>query len=162
MHFLRNILAQVPKRSAEMVAAAVRTIFAQPDAEHVREQLDVIATMLGRQPPQGRDHAPRGRRRHHRLRRLPRRALEEDLVDQPPGTSEQGDQTPHRRRRRLPQPEALLRLAGCVPIEVHDQWQVAERRYLSEASMALIDTATPEQTTPELTKEAAAAELIAS
>ena len=51
VHFLRNVLAQVPKASQEMVAAAVRTIFAQPDAEHVREQLDVIATMLGRQFP---------------------------------------------------------------------------------------------------------------
>jgi putative transposase len=29
-HFLRNVLAQVPKGSAEMVAAAIRTIFAQP------------------------------------------------------------------------------------------------------------------------------------
>ena len=51
MHFLRNVLAQVPKGNAEMVAAAIRTIFAQPDAEHVREQLDVIAGMLGRQLP---------------------------------------------------------------------------------------------------------------
>jgi hypothetical protein len=34
-----------------MVAAAVRTIFAQPDAPHVHEQLDVIAGMLGRQFP---------------------------------------------------------------------------------------------------------------
>jgi putative transposase len=51
VHFLRNILAQVPKGSAEMVAAAIRTIFAQPDAEHVREQLDTIAGVLGRQLP---------------------------------------------------------------------------------------------------------------
>jgi putative transposase len=34
-----------------MVAAAIRTIFAQPDAAHVREQLDTIAGMLGRQLP---------------------------------------------------------------------------------------------------------------
>ena len=34
-----NVLAQVPRGSAEMVAAAVRTIFARPDAEHVREQM---------------------------------------------------------------------------------------------------------------------------
>jgi putative transposase len=34
-----------------MVAAAIRTIFAQPDAEHVCDQLDVIATILGRQFP---------------------------------------------------------------------------------------------------------------
>jgi hypothetical protein len=35
-----------------MVAAAIRTIFAQPHAEHVHSQLDVIAGMLGRQFPQ--------------------------------------------------------------------------------------------------------------
>ena len=51
MHFLRNVLAQVPKGSQEMVAAAIRTIFAQPDAEHVREQFEQIATMIGRQLP---------------------------------------------------------------------------------------------------------------
>jgi putative transposase len=51
VHFLRNVLARVPKGSAEMVAAAIRTIFAQPDAAHVREQLDVITGMLGRQFP---------------------------------------------------------------------------------------------------------------
>ena len=39
----------------------------------------------------------------------------------------------------FPNPAALLRLAGCVLIEVHDEWQVSERRYLSEGSMALID-----------------------
>lgn len=32
-----------------MVAAAIRTIFAQPDATHVHDQPDVIAGMLGRQ-----------------------------------------------------------------------------------------------------------------
>ena len=40
------VLARVPKGNAEMVAAAIRTIFAQPDAEHVHSQLDVIAGML--------------------------------------------------------------------------------------------------------------------
>lgn len=34
-----------------MVAAAIRPVFAQPDPLHVREQLDVIATMLGRELP---------------------------------------------------------------------------------------------------------------
>src|SRR3954452_9789526 len=33
VHFLRNVLAAVPKGSAEMVAAAIRTIFAQPKAD---------------------------------------------------------------------------------------------------------------------------------
>jgi putative transposase len=35
---------------------------------------------------------------------------------------------------------ALLRLAGSVLVETHDEWQVSERRYLSEGSMALLDT----------------------
>jgi putative transposase len=35
--------------SSEMVAAAIRTIFAQPKADMVRDQLGVIAGMLGRQ-----------------------------------------------------------------------------------------------------------------
>jgi putative transposase len=51
VHFLRNVLAAVPKGHAEMVAAAVRTIFAQPSPIHVRDQLEVIAAMLGRQFP---------------------------------------------------------------------------------------------------------------
>jgi hypothetical protein len=32
-----------------MIAAAVRTIFVQPSPVHVRDQLEVIAAMLGRQ-----------------------------------------------------------------------------------------------------------------
>ena len=37
VHFLRNVLARVPKGSAEMVAAAIRTIFAQPTGQEVIE-----------------------------------------------------------------------------------------------------------------------------
>ena len=51
VHFARNALARVPKASVDMVAAAIRTIFAQPDAEHVNAQLDEIARMLTGQFP---------------------------------------------------------------------------------------------------------------
>jgi len=58
VHFLRNVLAVmagpsvvVPRGNADMVAAAIRTVFAQPDAQHVGEQFETIATMLGRQLP---------------------------------------------------------------------------------------------------------------
>src|SRR5712691_7348601 len=46
VHFLRNVLTRIPKGSAEMVLAAIRTIFAQPDAAAVAEQLDEIVTRL--------------------------------------------------------------------------------------------------------------------
>jgi putative transposase len=67
------------------------------------------------------------------------------LVDQPIRTGQPGSETPHRGRRRLPQPAALLRLSGAVLVEIHDEWAVAsERRYLSEASMKLITSAVHE------------------
>jgi putative transposase len=40
---MRNVLAPVPKGNTKMIAAAIRTVFAQPDSEHV--QLDVLAGM---------------------------------------------------------------------------------------------------------------------
>jgi putative transposase len=134
----------VPKGSAEMVAAAIRTIFAQPDATHVHEQLDVIAGMLGRQFP--------------KLEATLRDAAEELLAftSFPPGhwkkiwSTNPLERLNKEIKRRtdvvgvFPNPEALLRLAGAVLVEAHDEWQVSDRRYLSEGSMALLTPTTKE------------------
>ena len=138
VHFLRNVLAQVPKGSAEMVAAAIRTIVAQPDAEHVREQLDTIAGMLGRQLP--------------KVESMLREAADDitAFADFPvPHWKKIWSTNPLERlnkeiKRRtdvvgvFPNPAALLRLAGSVLVEAHDEWQVANKRYLSETTLALL------------------------
>jgi putative transposase len=143
VHFLRNVLAQVPKGHADMAAAAIRTIFAQPDAAHVREQLGVIATLLGRQLP--------------KVETMLRDAANDvtAFADFPVAhwkkiwSTNPLERVNKEIKRRtdvvgvFPNPAALLRLAGSVLVETHDEWQVAERRYLSEGSMALLDTTTP-------------------
>lgn len=55
----------------------------------------------------------------------------------------------------FPNPAALLRLAGSVLIEQHDEWAASDRRYFSERSMALLTTTSTDEiegqvTTPEL------------
>jgi putative transposase len=150
VHFTRNMLAAVPKGNAEMVAAAIRTIFAQPDAQHVLEQFDVIAGMLGRQFP--------------RVEQL-MLAAKDDLLaftGFPIGhwkkiwSTNPLERVNKEIKRRtdvvgvFPNPAALLRLAGAVLAEQHDEWAVSDRRYLSEGSMAAVTITTSEVATGQL------------
>jgi putative transposase len=135
-----------------MVAAAIRTIFAQPDAGHVREQLDTIAGMLGRQLP--------------KVEQMLRAAAADvtAFADFPvPHWKKIWSTNPLERvnkeiKRRtdvvgvFPNPAALLRLAGSVLVEIHDEWQVGDRRYLSEGSMALLNQ--PPQSAEEVAPSA--------
>jgi len=45
-HAVRNLLTRVPKSAQSFVAAIVRTIFAQPDADSVREQHGKVVAQL--------------------------------------------------------------------------------------------------------------------
>ena len=74
VHFMRNVLARVSKGQAEMVAAAIRTVF---PAHRPRRPRACGGRRRHARPavPSRRRHAPRCPRGHHRLRRLPRRAL---------------------------------------------------------------------------------------
>ncbi len=47
----------------------------------------------------------------------------------------------------FPHDAAVLRLVGAVLLEIHDEWQVVDRRYFSEESMKLIN---PKEVTPAL------------
>ena len=39
----------------------------------------------------------------------------------------------------FPNEAAVTRLAGAVLLEIHDEWAIAERRYLAEGSMVTLD-----------------------
>jgi putative transposase len=45
----------------------------------------------------------------------------------------------------FPNDASVIRLVGAVLAEVHDDWQVADRRYLSEGSMDLLNTPPTEE-----------------
>jgi putative transposase len=141
VHFLRNVLAQVPKGSAEMVAATIRTIFAQPGPAAVREQLEVIAGMLGRQFPKVEAMLHEAADDITAFAGFPLSHWKKIWSTNP---LERLNKEIKRRTDVVgvfPNPEALLRLAGAVLVEAHDEWQVGERRYLSEGSMALLASA---------------------
>ena len=138
VHFLRNVLAQVPKGNADMVAAAIRTIFAQPDPDHVHEQFEVIAAMLGRQAPKVEAMMRDAKEDLLAFTGFPRAHWRQIWSTNP---LERVNKEIKRRTDVVgvfPNPEALLRLAGSVLIEQHDEWAAADRRYFSEASMAAL------------------------
>jgi putative transposase len=111
-----------------MVAAAVRTIFAQPDAAAVTDQLDSIAAKLGHQFPAVEAMLRDAAVDPLRLRRLPPGPPAQDLEHESLGAGEPRDHTAHQRRGHFPNEAGVLRLAGSVLLEVPDEWLVTDRR----------------------------------
>jgi putative transposase len=123
-----------------MVAAAIRTIFAQPDATHVRSQLDEVAHMLDAQFPD--------------VAAMLRDACEDLLAFcgfpvahwrkiWSTNPLERVNKEIKRRSRVVgifPNAAAVIRLVGAVLIDMHDEWIAGDRRYLSEESMAQLNT----------------------
>lgn len=135
VHFMRNLLSRVPKAAQQMVAALVRTIFAQPDKASAHAQLGEVAKSL--------------------QQRFPRAAellvdAEEDVLAYMSFPGEHWRQlhstNPLERLMReigrrtdvvgiFPNPDSLIRLAGAVLLEQQDEWTAAPRRYFSQESM---------------------------
>jgi len=150
VHFLRNVLARVPRGSAQMVLAAIRTIFVQPDPALVRGQLDEVTAKLGPRFPAVARMLDDAREDLLAFSAFPRPHWEKIWSTNP---LERVNKEIKRRTDVVgifPGEAAILRLAGAVLIELHDEWQVAERRYLSESSMALLDPAADDGTTQEV------------
>jgi len=137
---MRNVLARVPKASAEMVAAGVRTVFAQPDVAHVRSQLGEVTRMLEGKFPEVATMLGDAAEDLLAFAAFPQ-AHWRKLWSTNPLERLNGE---IKRRTNVvgifPNDAAIARLVTAVVVEAHDEWAVAERRYLSEESMAKITT----------------------
>jgi transposase-like protein len=137
VHFMRNALSHVPRASAMMVAATIRTVFAQPDPAGARDQWRRVSDSF--------------RGRFPRLAELMDDA-EADVLAYATFPVEHWRQiwsnNPLERlnkeiKRRtnvvgiFPNPDSIVRLVGSVLSEQHDEWQVS-KRYFSAESLAKV------------------------
>jgi len=139
VHFMRNLLARVPKGAQDTVAAVVRSVFSAPDHATAMTQLHDVARMLEPRFPQAAEllqdsaedllahmHFPREhRRRLHSTNPIER--LHKEV----------------KRRTRVvgifPTTDSLMRMVGTLLSEQDDEWQVSDRRYFSIGSMAKVN-----------------------
>jgi putative transposase len=134
VHFMRNVLSQVPKKCQGMVSSIIRTIFAQNDQESAREQLRHVVDELRGRFPKAMEILE---------------AAEEDILAYMAFPREHWikihSTNPLERlnreiRRRtgvvciFPNRDAVIRLVGTMLMEQNDEWQVG-RRYFSLESM---------------------------
>ena len=137
VHFLRNCFAVIPREAAEMVAATIRTIFAQPDAEAVRAQVDTVADLLRKQYPKVSQMLLEAKEDITAFADFPERHWKKIWSSNP---LERINREIKRRAdvvQIFPNDAALIRLVTAVLVEMHDEWVAFPRRYLPEGSMAL-------------------------
>ena len=143
VHFMRNALAKVGKGHAEMVAAAIRTIFTQPTGPGVRAHVETVAATLDQQFPTVAELLRDTREDITAFADFPEAHWRKIWSTNP---LERLNKEVKRRTDVVgifPDDAALLRLSACVLIEAHDEWQVSDRRYLSEASMSQLTPPAP-------------------
>ena len=135
VHAMRNLLSVARHQHRQVIAALIRTIFAQPDADAARTQLRSVVDQLR---PIAADVADR------------LQAMEPDLLTYtgfPAGHwSKIWSNNPIERLNRelkrrtdvvqiFPNTESVIRLVGALLVELNDEMVAAERRYIAAASL---------------------------
>jgi putative transposase len=136
VHFVRNLLALVPKSHKDMVAAVFRTIFAQPDPATVAATWDTVRDQLAAAFPKIGPLMDEAKPEVLAFTAFPRSHWPKVWSTNP---LERVNKEIKRRARVVgifPNDAAVIRLVGAVLADMHDEWQVSDRRYLSEGSMA--------------------------
>ena len=142
VHFMRNALAHVPKGQRQMVAALIRTVFAQESAadargqwravaDQLRERFPKIGVLMDNSEPDVLAHLsfPKA----HRLQIHSTNPLERLNAEIKRRTDVVGI---------FPNEAAIVRLVGALLLEQNDEWQL-QRRYLQlEGLQTLADNQT--------------------
>jgi transposase-like protein len=134
-HFLRNLLAKVPKSAGPFVATLVRSIFAQPDAEAVWAQFHRVVDQLAERFPAAAEMLAEAGPDILAFTAFPFAHWKQIWSNNP-----QERLNKEIRRRTdvvgiFPDRASVIRLVGMVLAEQHDEWQVV-RRYMSAESLA--------------------------
>ena len=116
VHFARNLLQTVPKAHQEMVAAALRSVFAQQSKEAVLEQWEQVSAMLAAKFPSAAE--------------LMVKASEDVLAFR---------HFPSQRWKKVWSTNLLERLVGAVLLEQDEHWQLEGRLMFSTESVAEIN-----------------------
>jgi putative transposase len=154
-HYLRNLLAKVPKSAQPWVATMVRTIFDQPDAASVRAQFGRVVEAVDARYPDAATHLDDARDDLLAFAGFPHEIWRQIWSNNP-----QERLNKEIRRRTdvvgiFPNRAAIIRLVGAVLAEQTDEW-TEQRRYmgieiLTKARLTLpdgpADTPTTEPTT---------------
>jgi putative transposase len=135
VHFARNVLAKVPKGSADMVAAALRTVFVHPDPAELSAAWDRVADTFAAQFPKVADLMNQAKTDVLAFSAFPPEHWKKCWSTNP---LERLNKEIKRRADVVgifPGDDSVIRLVGAVLAEQHDDW-ATQRHYLSEASMA--------------------------
>jgi putative transposase len=148
VHAMRNLLAAAHHRQRAMIAALVRTVFAQPDADTARAQLRAVVDQLT-------PYAPTVAERLE--------AMEADVLAYTAFPtahwSKIWSNNPIERLNRelkrrtdvvgiFPDKASVIRLVGALLVEINDEMIAAERRYIAAASVADLTDDTGELALP--------------
>jgi len=139
VHFARNLLVKVPKASQDMVAAALRSVFVQPEAQAVEQQWEQVITMLTEKFPAAAALMEQAQEDVLAFRNFPSEHWRKIWSTNP---LERLNKEIKRRTRVVgifPNDAAIIRLVGALLLEQQEEWQLDGRRVFSELSMAKLD-----------------------
>jgi transposase-like protein len=142
VHFVRNALALVPKGAQQLVAATIRTVFAQPDAVSAREQWRRVADGFRDRFPRLADLMDEAESDVLACLAFPAAHWRQIWSNNP---LERLNKEVKRRSDVVgifPNGAAVIRLVGAILAEQHDEWQVS-RCYFSAESLAAVTQPEP-------------------